>query len=303
MKKQIQKSGKYSTQIQAETLIQIAGIDEKRAREVYAEMFEIAKSTWAIEAIEIANLRIKELETRFMKRIMQLEKSLDMFKDPGFQFFLLEAQKSAASSSRDSDIDIIVEMLAKRFNGDDRKESRVLLSRAIEVIGQVSDESLQALTVLTALFVGSGIAIPKDVYVWNLYDEFDYYDRFFEQLSATSLPSIDFGWDFELELLDLMRTGSKGDYLFLYTDLMLDRYKEVITVGLKKESEEHLRASKQLNEMGITEVSIIEHELNDGYVRLGINKSDYLSEMNLSNAQLNCVQEILLSYVKALSTV
>ena len=52
--KQIQKAGDYSQQIQAGTVIINQGIDEKRAREIYKEEFEIARRDFTQEAIDCA---------------------------------------------------------------------------------------------------------------------------------------------------------------------------------------------------------------------------------------------------------
>jgi len=309
MNTSIQIAGEGSYQ-EHKTIINV-GIEEKRAREIYDELFEKQKNEWIIEANETANQRINELGIRFMNQIQQVDKNLEMFRDPGFLFFLMDAQKSAASSERDSDIDVIADMLFRRFSNTTEQNSHVLLSRAIEVISQISDDSLLTITVLTSLFLGSGITTPEN-YPRNFFEDIDCYDRFFEQLltntvSQCTLPQPQRGltltweesaWAWELELLDLLHFGRRDELPFTYDNLLFDRYSGVIAIGLKKESTEHTNAEKLLSNAHLNSIAMIEHEFDNNYVRLNINSLCDISMMDLTESQLECVQNIIQSYIE-----
>lgn len=86
--KQTQKAGDNSQQFQANTIIINQGIDEKRAREICTETFEIAKRDFTQEAMACAIERVKKLEDRLMTRMLPIEGAINSFSNPAFQVLL-----------------------------------------------------------------------------------------------------------------------------------------------------------------------------------------------------------------------
>lgn len=83
-----------------------SGIDEKRAREIYTEMFAVTKRDFAAEAENKALERVQKLEDRLMPKMYQIEGALNNFADPSFLFFLTKANKAAACTDRELDYDL-----------------------------------------------------------------------------------------------------------------------------------------------------------------------------------------------------
>lgn len=147
LSKQSQKGGDGSTNIQTEQMIVQVGIDEKRAREIYQEMNLQLKKDYTAEALNVANERVTEFENRLMPKMENVEGALEAFADPSFQLLLVDAQKTAASTERPADYDLLSELLIHRFKKGDNRIARAGISLAVEIIDKVSDEALLGLTV------------------------------------------------------------------------------------------------------------------------------------------------------------
>lgn len=109
--KQIQKAGDGSQQIQAGT-VNVYGITEARAREIFSEMNAIARQSYTQDAYDLALKRVGMFEELLMQKVEKVNGLLEAFGDPSFQFLLTEAQRRAAASDRDADIEMLTELLA-----------------------------------------------------------------------------------------------------------------------------------------------------------------------------------------------
>ncbi len=120
----IQKAGDNSTQLQAGVINVFSGITEARAREIYKEEFEKVIE-FTQEAKQTTINRVCELENRVIPKLSQIDKGLDFFSNPDFQFLLIEAQKAAARSERPVDYDLLSELLIHRVKNDTDREKRL----------------------------------------------------------------------------------------------------------------------------------------------------------------------------------
>ena len=98
--KQVQKAGNNAQQMQAEiiNITNVSGIDEKRAREIFNEMYAIARKDFTQDAYQCANERVAKFEEALMPKMLKVEGALQKFSDPSFQFLITEAHKTAAST-------------------------------------------------------------------------------------------------------------------------------------------------------------------------------------------------------------
>ena len=142
-----QKAGDNSLQVQAETVV--VGIDEKRVREIVDEKLQISLQDFSNEANQTAMQRNGEFGKRLINRMVD-EDALQAFADPAFQLLLIEAQKRAASTEREPDYDLLSELMLHRFKKGANRNVRAGISRAVEIVDQISDEALLGLTIFHA---------------------------------------------------------------------------------------------------------------------------------------------------------
>lgn len=163
--KQNQKAGDNSQQLQADNMIVHLGIDEKRAREIYQEMNLQVRRDYTKEALEIANSRVTEFENKLLPKMDAVDGALEAFADPSFQLLLVEAQKTAASTERPADYELLSELLIHRFQKGENRITRAGISRAVEIVDKISDDALLGLTVFHSVsyFFLQVVILTKDL--------------------------------------------------------------------------------------------------------------------------------------------
>lgn len=272
--KQIQKSGDNSQQIQAETIIVNTGIDEKRAREIFDEKFAIARQDYANEALAVVNARIKRFECCLIPKIVEIDKGLEAFADPSFQFLLLKAQKSAASTERPADYDLLSELLTNRIQNGGNRKIRAGINRAVEIVEDISDDALLGLTVFHSVSFFRPIS-------GNIHDGLDILNNLFGKIIYGELP-VGQDWLDHLDVLDAVRINSFGSINKIQAiyPVALEGY---VAVGIKKDSEEYIRALEILNKAGLNPMDILmQHVLNSDYVRINIPQKATVDTLNFN---------------------
>lgn len=255
---EIQKAGDNSTQVQASVVNVFNGITEERAREICKEEFEkIVELTQ--EAKQTALQRVCELENRVVPKLSQINKGLDFFSNPDFQFLLIEAQKAAARSERPVDYDLLSELLLHRVKNDSDREKRLGIKKAVEIVDSISDEALLGLTVFHAVSHFS----PES---GDLEAGLDRLDSLFNTLFYGDLPEGNH-WIDHLDLLGAIRVNPIGKLMPLldYYSSMLNGY---VCVGILKGSENYFKAVELLANIGVSEDILVDNVLNPNYVRL-----------------------------------
>lgn len=121
--KQKQKAGDNSQQFQVQTMIVNNGIEEKRAREIFQEMLDVARKDLTQEAREIAIERVGKFEDDLIPKIEKIEGAINAFADPDFQFALTSAHKTAAATERENDYELLSELLIHRVHKKGNKNS------------------------------------------------------------------------------------------------------------------------------------------------------------------------------------
>lgn len=272
MDKQSQKGGDLSTNIQAESMILNVGIDEKRAREIYHEMNLQVKKDYSLEALEIANKRVTEFEDSLMSKMEGVDGALEAFSDPSFQLLLVEAQKTAASTERPADYDLLSELLIHRFEKGENRFTRAGISRAVEIVDEIADDALLGLTVLHAVStffpvsgdINNGLNILNDL---------------FGKLFYEKLP-VGQDWLDHLDILDAVRLNTFGN-LKKIQEYYPEQLTGYIDVGIEKNSENHDKAIEILKNTNLSQNILINHAFNDGFLRLNISHKNQISSLSL----------------------
>ena len=155
--KQNQVAGDNSTQIQASTInnnyYTIAGVSEEKAREICRHEFQVAMQNWAEQATTIAEQRVSKLEDKILSKMQSYDKELKMFSEPAFQILLRKAQISAASTDKDADYEMLSYLLLHRVHHNNNRESNLGITKAIEIVDQIDEQALVALTIVHVISV------------------------------------------------------------------------------------------------------------------------------------------------------
>lgn len=272
MNKQNQKGGDHSTNIQAEQMVVHVGIDEKRAREVFHEMNLQLRQEYAQEALRVANARVLAFENCLIPKMEKVEGALEAFADPSFQLLLVEAQKTAASTERPADYDLLSELLVHRFKKGDNRIARAGISLAVDIVDKISDDALLGLTVAHA--VNSFFPISGDIL-----QGLDALNNLFEKVIYGQLPS-GHEWLDHLDVLNAVRLSSFGSLKKIqqYYPEVLSGY---IESGIKKDSDNFIKAIGMLNANNLPKELLAEHTLNSEFVRIPVSKRKQIDSITL----------------------
>lgn len=267
-----QKGGDGSTNIQAQQMVMYVGIDEKRAREIYQEMNLQLRNDYSQEALNIANIRVAEFENRLMPKMAQVEGAMEAFADPSFQLLLVEAQKTAASTERPEDYDLLSELLIHRFQKGENRIARAGISLAVEIVDKVSDEALLGLTVTHA--VNSFSPLSGDIR-----QGLDVFNDLFGKIFYGELP-MGHAWLDHLDVLNAVRLNPAGSFkkIIQYYPEILSGY---VDVGINKNSESHDKAIEILNNNDLPINILVEHALNSDFLRVFSRNASSIGEILL----------------------
>jgi hypothetical protein len=271
--KQIQRAGDYSQQLQADNMIVITGINEKRAREIFREMSLQARKDYTQEALAIANSRVAEFENQLLPKMEALDGALEAFADPSFQILLVEAQKTAASTERPADYALLSELLIHRFQKGENRIVRAGISRAIGIVDVISDDALLGLTILHS---ASGF-FPR---VGDIHFGLDVLNSLFGKLFYNKLPTGN-KWLDHLDILNAVRINSFIS-LIKIQELYTKKLVGYIDSGIEKESENHKKAIELLTTNQLPKDMLVQHALNKNFYRLNLQNRNEIESPTLN---------------------
>lgn len=270
--KQNQKAGHNSQQLQADKMIVNLGIDEKRAREIYQEMNLQLRRDYSEEAFTIASNRVSEFENQLLPKMEAVDGALEAFADPSFQLLLVEAQKTAASSERPADYDLLAELLIHRFQKGENRIIRAGISRAVEIVDKISDDALLGLTA----FHSASYFIPV---TGDILQGLNVLNELFGKILYNSLPTGN-EWLDHLDILDTIRVNSFGNLKKInqYYPVVLAGY---IEVGIEKDSDSYEKALELFKNVGLPPNILVEHALNKKFLRINLPNIDQIDSLTL----------------------
>lgn len=268
--KQIQKAGDNSQMVQVQTVI--LGIDERRVREILEEQLPIALRDFTAEANTTANSRSKKFNSSLLKRMVQ-ESALTAFSDPSFQILLTEAQRRAASTEREQDYDLLSELMVHRFQKGSNRIIRAGISRAVEIVDQISDDALLGITVFHS--VSYFIPVSGDMTVG-----LKVLDTLFDKVIYDTLPTNN-NWLDHLDILDAVRISSFGG-MKLLEDYWYDQFDGYLKNGIEEKSEKHNEAKEVLTKAGFSQNFLIKNTYNEKYVKLSVLNKTRISNLSIT---------------------
>lgn len=260
---QTQTAGDNAQQVQGQnvTIINQIGITEQRAREIDAELYAIAKRDFSYEAEQKIDERVRKLEDRVIPRLSRIEGALQNFADPSFQVFLTKANKAAACTDRELDYDLISELLVHRVQKKDSQKDKLGITKAVEIVDQITETSLSGLTVFYAVSQWEPIAdeLERGLTLLN---------KLYGSLPIQNLP-YNQDWLDELDILDALRMSSISTLKKL-EDYWEERFSGFVAVGIKKNGENWDVVEKKLESVNLSTSDLVDNVLIEGYLLLPV---------------------------------
>ena len=281
-KGQSQFAGKNSNQFQASNMIVLNGVDEKRVREICQEFKEFTLREVAQTALETANARIEKLETKLVPRIASIENGVSSLSDPEFFSLLKRIQLSAAESNRESDYEMLSELLCHRIKHKNDMMNKAAINKAVSIVNQIDDKALNALTIFyfaEKFYPVSGM-ITNGLNVLNDY---------FSEIMYGDFP-LGSEWVEHLDLLGALRQSSI-ERLKKLPDYYAEKMEGYWSGGIKVDSEEYSQAQQMLQECKLPLDILISHELDSECVRIPV-----VNRASIDNYHFtSCVQNIVVN--------
>lgn len=302
--KQSQSAGDNAQQIQAGTVIIQNGITEQRAREIYSEMSSMAIKENTVEAETKVIERIRKLESICLSRIEKEDAGFECFSDPAFQVLIKKAQLTAACTERDNDYSILAELLAHRIKNKTNVKKKASITRAVEILNQIDDDSLLALTV----FLLMEKFVPTS---GNISDGLSTIEALYEKFDLEKLP-VDGAWQDNLEILGAIKTSQFGS-LKKFEDYFSENLSGYVCAGIMKDSDAYAKAIDILSTCEIGPGFFEDNILLDGYVRLPVHSRDMINKLlfddtinikgkiqivkaPISNERIECLEKVFDMY-------
>lgn len=301
--KQIQKAGNNSQQNIVNNYYY--GMTDEKALEIYDKQRELTISACSEVARTIADDRINQFAKLLLPRVQQIENDYQSFSDPAFQVLLRKAQLTAACTEREDDYKLLSELLVHRIENKSNIKKKASITKAVEIIDQIDDDSLCGLTLFHAMSsfvpvtgeITEGVSVLADLY---------------SKLNPDCLPT-DNSWIDNLSILGAATTIPFSE-VKKFEDYLSSRLDGYVCVGIKKDSPEYSIALEKLSLYKLEQM-IGNNELLDGYVRLlvayksQIHTPHFFSnelidgkmqqvEQQLSDVQKQCLSDIFDMYSK-----
>lgn len=258
---QEQKAGDNSNQIMVKGDLNL-GITESQARDICKAECAIALQNWTFQAGAFAEQRIQSLENKLLPKMLSYDKNLSVFGDPGFQILLRKAQIAAASSERENDYEILSDLLLHRAEQNKDRERRLGIAKAIEIVDQIDDTALVALSIV--------YAVTKYVPISHqLHEGLKALDSLYGKIINNNNLPYNSSWQEHLDLLSAIRISPKDLHSFKkleeYIPGQLEHY---FINGIQIDSDEYKDIEEKFLSVGLPFNCIKPHLLKDGYVYL-----------------------------------
>lgn len=297
-------SGANSNNYQGENITvvhnHISQFDEEKAKQISEYSAKQIMEEYFANADELAQKRMSDFENKFIPKLAKIENALEIFNDPAFKLVYRKAQIQAATTTREDDYNILSELLIHRYKKQNNKASCIGINGAINIVEQISDDCLTALTVITAILLGTSPTIG------NISEGLNEMNKLFENILVCPLPDTN-DWLDQLDILKAIRLNPFGR-LNKIEEFFLQNLDGYFCVGIEKKSENYQQALNLLKPYGL-ENMLVDHELLENHVRLSLTDTTEIDLINenqpniniqpLSQEEKECLIKVINLYDKA----
>lgn len=270
----ISQGGVNSPALNAQNVnINYNGVTEERCRAIFDEKWEIAMRDFTFESIAAAQNRQKEFRTQLLPRVKQEDKEFKSFADPSFQYLLMDAQKAAATSERETDYQVLTELLAQRIKEGFDRRNQIHIKKAVEILPYVSDEALIGLT--TSLVLLTIVPLAGDVkYGLKVLN-----DTLSHVINGEELPKGS-GWLEVLDACGLVKTSFSSLEKLNKANIIIRANLEGYALpGIRKDSENYQTALELLQNANLSPNMLVDNIFNEEYARLNLSSENNINKI------------------------
>lgn len=276
----IQKAGNNSVQYQVEKYYD--GISGKELENVItdirnfiSEENKLLLENMRIVATETAQERLDNYTEILIPRLVKAE-ILTAFSEPAMQFLFKESEKTAISTDRETDYEMLSELLVHRIYNKEDYTISAAISKAINEVNNISEEALLTLTLVYAIQT----YIPLS---GNIREGLATLDTLYGQiLKYYQLPE-DTDWVDNLEVVNALKVTTIGGSKKL-DDYFYEKIIGYSLLGIKKDNNDLKNFTKRLKEAGLPTSILVENEFDKEYVRLEIASESSIDDMYLNDS-------------------
>lgn len=277
VKKQRQTAGDNSIQNQGQGNVNITHVNNyygapptdivSIAATVYDQIATQAMKEYTEAALTTVKDRILAFGYDLFPRLNKIKGAMELFKDPKFQFWLRDAQITAAKTNRPEDLCILSELLSCHIlKGHDMKVDAGI-HQAIKIVDEIDNDALCGLTVACAF----QYVVPNK---GMIQDGLKDLDNSFMKLIYMDLPE-GMNWLDHVDMLGALRLSSLG---FIDSrEYLASQMEGYVCVGIKNNSIELDRAYSILDENKISRSVLVDNECLEGFKRLNIRSLDNIN--------------------------
>lgn len=230
-------------------------VSEEKIREISTEIAKkISEEKFALSQ-NVANERMKNLEDLVIDKFNKVENGLDVFQDPSFIYAYRKAQIQAAMTDDKNSYEMLSELLFHRKNKKDDKYSITGINGAIDVVNQISDSALSALTIFNCV---NCYIKPNTI---NFEEGLNILNTLYASIISEELPN-DNMWLDQLDVLKVIRINNLGRFN-TFEDIMSEQFNGYSSAGIKEGTDEYKMAIEYQKECGFD--ILIKNPLLDGY--------------------------------------
>ena len=276
---QIQKAGDGSQQNQAQSMtVNNYGISVAELSEVLLKQGQYVREQCTEIANHIVDERLKEFDKRVMSTFAPDKSLMDSFKEPTFQLLSREAQLSVIASERESDYDLLTQLLVCHVKKGKEIKNRAAIHQAVKIVSEIDNDALCGLTVAHAFWhyfpramtCEDSLKILNDMFSKLLYQDLPTGKEWLEHLDILGIVHIS-----SFVPMEMRKIGE-------YYSLMLSG---IICTGLRVGSDDLKKASDLLTESGISTNMLIPNECLDGFYRLSITNEESIDHLRISTGK------------------
>lgn len=269
--KQIQKAGDNSQIVQANNINININPDKNEIKEISKQTATLVFKESTDQALELIKQRLDKLENIIIEKMPYNEDVISCFKDPSFQLLLKKAQLSASLTDKETDYQIITELLLYRTKNGPSGIVQSTLNRSLEVVSQIDEKALRLLTIVYCFEkfypiccgCADGLRAQNNNYGKYIGEE----DLF-----------CSFDWIEHLDILDIVQ-GNKMSKFKKFDDYCSELYRGYSLAGIKINTLEYNKAREILSEAKINPNTLIPNVIMSDYVILPFSSINNMLEI------------------------